>query len=100
MSSPDPQLDALLDPTPTPAEHLDAGQLEWPPLLALVAGYAISRVGKEGLLASAPSTDLEWINRQHQLIQELRILLDSAATIPLGGLFDPTQLAAKSQIPS
>jgi len=96
----DLQLEALLDPTPSPVEHLDADSLEWAPLLVLVAGYAISRVGKEGLLAAAPSTDLDWINRQHQLIQELRILLDSAVTIPLGGLFDPTQLAAKSQIPS
>ncbi len=100
MSVLDPQLETLLEPTPLPVEHLDADALEWPPLLALVAGFAISRVGREGLLALTPSTDLDWINRQHQLIQELRILLDSAASIPLGGLFDPTQLAAKSQIPT
>ncbi len=92
--------ESLLEPTPSPVEHLDGAALEWPPLLALVAGYAISRVGREGLLALSPSTDQPWIERQHQFIAEVRILLDSAASIPLGGLFDPTQLAAKSQIPS
>ena len=49
--------------------------------------------------ALRPSTDQPWIEREHQLIAELRSLLDSAATIPLGGLFDPVQLAAKAQIP-
>jgi DNA mismatch repair protein MutS2 len=89
----------LLDPTPAPVEHLDATALEWQPLLALVAGYAISRVGREGLLALRPSTDQAWIEQQHQLVAELRTLLSTGVTIPLGGLFDPTRLADKSQIP-
>ncbi len=37
--------------------------------------------------------------RQHQLTGEVRLLLDEQVSIPLGGLFDPTQLAAKAQIP-
>jgi DNA mismatch repair protein MutS2 len=91
--------DSLLAPIPTPVEHLDAAALEWQPLLTLVASYAVSRPGREGLLALTPSTDQPWIERQHQLVEEIRLLLNSAVTIPLGGLFDPTQLAAKSQIP-
>jgi DNA mismatch repair protein MutS2 len=89
----------LLDPIPAPVQHLDAAALEWQPLLALVAGYAVSRVGREGLLALCPSTAQAWIEEQHQLVAELLALLNTGATIPLGGLFDPTQLAAKSQIP-
>ena len=89
----------LLDPIPAPVQHLDATALEWQPLLALVASYAVSRVGREGLLALCPSTDQSWIEQQHQLVTELRTLLNTGAAIPLGGLFDPTQLAAKSQIP-
>ena len=92
-------LAALLAPVPAPVEHLDAAALEWLQLLALVASYAASRVGREGLLAFSPSTNQQWIEHQHQLVVELRTLLDSAATIPLGGLFDPTQLASKAQIP-
>jgi DNA mismatch repair protein MutS2 len=97
--APEIQFGALLGPTPAPAQHLDAAALEWHPLLALVASYAISGVGRKGLLAFSPSTDPSWIEQQHQLVEELRTLLSSAASIPLGGLFDPTQLAAKSQIP-
>ncbi len=90
---------ALLDPIPAPVLHLDADALEWQPLLALIATYSVSRVGREGLLALHPSTDQAWIELQHQLVVEIRALLDTAATIPLGGLFDPTEIAAKAQIP-
>ena len=90
---------ALIEPIPAPVEHLDAAALEWQPLLALVSSYAVSRVGREGLQALCPSTDQSWIEQQHQLVTELRALLNTGATIPLGGLFDPTQLADKSQIP-
>ena len=89
----------LLDPIPAPVTHLDAAALEWQPFLGLLAGYAVSRVGREAALALVPSTDQQWIDHQHQLVQELRLLLDSAVQIPLGGLFDPTQLADKSRIP-
>ena len=89
----------LLDPIPAPVTHLDALALEWQPFLALLATYAVSRVGREAALALVPSTDQQWIDHQHQLVQELRLLLDSAVQIPLGGLFDPTQLADKSRIP-
>ena len=89
----------LIPPVPAPVEHLDADALEWQPLLALVASYAMSRVGREAITELVPSTDQLWIERQHQLVVELRSLLDAAAPIPLGGLFDPFQLASKSQIP-
>ena len=98
MSQIESQPESLLDPIPAPVQHLDAAALEWRPLLALIAGYAISRVGRESILSLAPSTDSSWINQQHQLIVELRALLDTGVSIALGGLFDPAQLAAKSQI--
>src|SRR5579863_846523 len=88
----------LLDPIPSPVAHADFAALEWEPLLALVAAYAASPVGREAILALQPSTDAQWINRQHQLVSEVRLLLEEQVSIPLGGLFDPTQLAAKAQI--
>ena len=88
----------LLDPIPSPVEHADLIALEWQPLLALVAGFAASPVGREAILALHPSTDEEWIARQHLLAAEVRLLLEEQISIPLGGLFDPTQLAAKAQI--
>jgi DNA mismatch repair protein MutS2 len=89
---------SLLDPIPSPVEHADLAALEWEPLLALVAGFASSSVGRTALLDFKPSTDEIWIARQHSLTGELRLLLEEEVSIPLGGLFDPTQHAAKAQI--
>ncbi|MGH9599992.1 MAG: endonuclease MutS2 [Terracidiphilus sp.] len=88
----------LIDPIPSPVAHADFAALEWAPLLALVAGFAASPVGREAILALRPSADEEWIGRQHRLTAEVRLLLDEQVSIALGGLFDPTQLAAKAQI--
>ena len=89
----------LLDPIPSPVEHADFTALEWEPLLALVAGFAASPVGRNAILDLRPSTDEEWIRSQHQLTDELRQVLAEQVSIPCGGLFDATQLAAKAQIP-
>jgi DNA mismatch repair protein MutS2 len=89
----------LLDPIPSPVESADFAALEWEPLLALVAGFAASPVGRQAILDLRPSTDEPWITRQHQLTGEVRLILEEQVSIPCGGLFDPTQLAAKAQIP-
>src|SRR5580700_353160 len=89
----------LLDTIPSLVEHADFAALEWEPLLALVAGFAASPVGRQAILDLHPSTDEDWIARQHRLTAELRLILTEQVTIPCGGLFDPTQLAAKAQIP-
>ncbi|MGA2651138.1 MAG: Smr/MutS family protein [Terracidiphilus sp.] len=89
----------LLDPIPSPVEHADYTTLEWEPLLALVAGFASSPVGRRAILDLKPSADEAWIVHQHQLTAELRLILAEQISIPLGGLFDPTQHAAKAQIP-
>ena len=88
----------LLDPIPSPVEHADYATLEWEPLLALVAGFSASTVGRQAILDLKPSTDEAWIVRQHQLTGELRLVLAEQISVPLGGLFDPTQHAAKAQI--
>src|SRR5580704_6546535 len=88
----------LIDPIPSPVEHADLVALEWQPLLALVAGFAASPVGRDAILALHPSADEEWIEGQHRLTSELKLILEEQVSIPLGGLFDPTQLAAKAQI--
>ena len=89
----------LLDPIPSPVDHADFAALEWDPLLALISGYAASPVGRHAILDLRPSTDEEWIARQHQLTAELRLIITEQVSIPCGGLFDPTQLVSKAQIP-
>ena len=90
---------SLVEPNPSPVAYADTAALEWEPLLALVAGFAASPVGRAAILALEPSTDEAWITRHHQLTGEVRLLLEEQVSIPLGGLFDPTQLAAKAGIP-
>ncbi|HEY1804287.1 MAG TPA: endonuclease MutS2 [Terracidiphilus sp.] len=89
---------SFFDPIPSPVERADLVALDWQPLLALVAGFAASPVGREAILALHPSTDEEWIARQHRLAAEVRLILEEQISIPLGGLSDPTQLAAKARI--
>ena len=88
----------LVDPVPSPVLHADFVALEWEPLLVLVAGFAASPVGRAAILGLRPSTDAAWIERQHRLTGEIRLLLEEQVSIALGGLFDPTQLAAKAAI--
>ena len=89
----------LVLPIPCPVEPADTSALEWEPRLSIVAGFSASPVGRATILALRPSTDEAWIRREHQMTGELRLLLEEQVSIPLGGLFDPTQLAAKAQIP-
>ncbi len=89
----------LLDPIPSPVLHADFTALEWEPLLALIAAFAASPVGRQAILDLVPSSDADWITQQHDLTGELLTILSEQVSIPLGGLFDPTQLAAKAQIP-
>lgn len=90
---------ALLDSVPSPVENADLIALEWQPLVELVAGYAASPVGRAATLALKPSTDASWIAREHKLLGEVRLLVEERVSIPLGGLFDPSTLAAKARIP-
>ena len=89
----------LIDPIPLPVEHADLAALEWEALLRLVAGFAASAVGRAATLALMPSTDEAWMARQHALTGEMRLLLEEQVPVALGGLFDPTELAAKARIP-
>jgi DNA mismatch repair protein MutS2 len=88
----------LLDPIPSPVLNADFVALEWDALLALCSSFAASPVGRQAILDLKPSIDVEWIASQHQLTGELRLLLEEQTSIPVGGLFDPTQQAAKAQI--
>jgi DNA mismatch repair protein MutS2 len=90
----------LIDPIPSPVVNADVAALEWEPLLALVARFAASTIGREAILSLRPSIDQEWITRQHKLTGEVRLLLAEQISIPLGGIFDPTQFADKARIPN
>src|SRR6202167_4196152 len=45
-----------------------------------------------------PSRDPSWIDEQHGLVGEMRLLLAQGVSPALGGLFDPTRLTDKARI--
>jgi DNA mismatch repair protein MutS2 len=79
-------------------EECSSEALEWGRLLELVAGYAHSTVARAWMLSMQPSQDSTWIEQQHDLMEEMRLLLGHGAAPALGGLFDPTKLAEKARI--
>ena len=89
---------SLLDPIPLPVVHADFAALEWEPLLALWLGLLLRRWGGRRFSSCGLLPMRSGFARQHQLTGEVRLALEEQVSIPLGGLFDPTQLAAKAQI--
>jgi DNA mismatch repair protein MutS2 len=79
-------------------EECSCEALEWSRLLELVATFVHSRVAREWLLAMKPSRDTTWIDQQHGLASEMRLLLAQGVSPALGGLFDPTRLTDKARI--
>ena len=79
-------------------EECSCEALEWSRLLELVATFVHSRVSREWLLAMKPSRDASWIDHQHGLVSEMRLLLAQGVSPALGGLFDPTRLTDKARI--
>jgi DNA mismatch repair protein MutS2 len=79
-------------------EECSCDALEWGRLLELVASFVHSSVTREWLLSMKPSQDSSWIEQQHDLVSEMRLLLGQGVSPSLGGLFDPTQLTDKARI--
>ena len=79
-------------------EECSCEALEWSRLLELVASFVHSSVARGWLLALRPSTETAWIEQQHNLVNEMRLLLGQGISPALGGLFDPTLLTDKARI--
>jgi DNA mismatch repair protein MutS2 len=89
---------ALLNPIPSPVSDFSSTMLEWPRFLELVAGYSHSAVGRSWAFGLQPSTDIEFLSREHALVAEMRRLLAQRVSVALGSLIDPTVLLDKSRI--
>jgi DNA mismatch repair protein MutS2 len=66
--------------------------------MQMLRGYTQSPLGRARVEALAPSTDRGWIERQHQLVGELREYLRVGGRFEFGGLSDVSTLVAKSRI--
>jgi DNA mismatch repair protein MutS2 len=79
-------------------EECSCEALEWSRLLEVMASFVHSSVAREWVLAMMPSRDSSWIGRQHDLVDEMRLLLGQGGAPALGGLFDPTRMTDKARI--
>ena len=90
---------SLFEPIPSLIEECSFAALEWARLQELVAAFASSQVARAWLQELGPSGDSAWIDGQHDLVGEMRLLLKEGAVPPLRGLFDPARMAGKARIP-
>ena len=88
----------LTHPIPRVVSDCSRSVLEWDRFLDQLAGYAQSAVGSQWLLELAPSTDMDWIRREHMLGAEMRLLVRAGARPSLGSLFSPSEVLAKARI--
>lgn len=88
----------LVKAIPSPVEDCSRTVLEWDRFLDLLAGYSVSSIGRAWILSLNPSTDRDWIEQQHSLVDEMRLLLEEGVQPGLGSLFDPTNLLNKARI--
>ena len=79
-------------------KNTSARLLEFDVLRDLLRGYASSGLGRARIQALAPSTDLEWIQRQHQLTAELREFRRVGGSFNFSGLIDIARVLEKSRI--
>ncbi|HEU5400062.1 MAG TPA: endonuclease MutS2 [Terriglobales bacterium] len=79
-------------------KNTSARLLEFDVLRDLLRGYASSELGRARIQALAPSTNIEWIQRQHQLTAELREFRRVGGSFNFSGLIDIAQILEKSRI--
>ena len=84
--------------SPSPIHHAGERVLEFDQLRQLLAIYTGSPLGHERVMQLTPSCDCQWIERQQQLVAELRGYLRAGGHFDFHGLLDPTNLVNKSRI--
>ncbi len=84
--------------SPDPIHYSSEQVLEFDQLRQLLAIYTGSPLGQERVMQLAPSRDREWIERQQQLVAELRGYLRAGGHFDFHGLLDPTTVVNKSRI--
>ncbi len=84
--------------SPSPIDYSNDRVLEFDQLRQLLAIYTGSPLGHERVMQLTPSRDRQWIERQQQLVAELREYLRAGGHFDFHGLLDPTELVNKSRI--
>ncbi len=89
---------SLLDLVPDAVGELSGASLGWDACVEMLAGYAQSETGRAWLRGLVPSTNVDWIGRQHALVEEARLLLVSGVAPAVGALFDATEVVMRARL--
>ena len=89
---------SLLEPVPSEVEECSCEALEWGRLLELVASFVHSSVARAWLLAMKPSREASWIDQQHELVSEMRLLLGQGVSPVAGRIVRSHPLTNKARI--
>jgi DNA mismatch repair protein MutS2 len=73
-------------------------QLEFDNILQIVSQYANSELGKQFILKSYPVNEIWWLNREHQLIDEMTKVITEDDPLPLENLKDIKTILHKSLV--
>ena len=81
-----------------PLAHSSARLLEYDQLRTWLSGFAQSELGHARVETLEPTTEREWIERQHQLTVEVRLFLRAGGSFDFSGLTNPSTLLNKARI--
>ncbi|MDT3738240.1 MAG: endonuclease MutS2 [Candidatus Kapabacteria bacterium] len=73
-------------------------QLEFRTVLEFISKYAYSDLGSQYVLNSMPVDNIEFLNEEHSLIEEMRLLVLRSENIPFDGLSDIRHKLHKSKV--
>ncbi|MBK7986877.1 MAG: Smr/MutS family protein [Ignavibacteria bacterium] len=73
-------------------------ELEFYRVLQHIARHCISEPGKEIILETEPSEDIQWLRTEHSLVEELRLVAIRNEHLPIEGLYDMRPMLQKSLI--
>ncbi len=73
-------------------------ELEFHRVLDQIARHCISEPGREIILDTLPSEDIQWLRTEHSLVEELRLVAIRNEHLPIEGLYDMRPMLQKSLI--
>ena len=72
--------------------------LEYDSIREMLRAYTASELGRARLAALVPSSDRQWIEREHELATEIGRYLAAGGRFDFAGLLDPQKLLEKARI--
>ncbi|MEN3027149.1 MAG: endonuclease MutS2 [Chlorobiota bacterium] len=73
-------------------------ELEFPKVIQQIASLCLSELGREKVLELRPTTDLEWLQREHGMLEEMVRLLQQGVPFPWTPVPDVQRQLRKSTI--